>query len=146
MSGGRTDQRGQVTAMMLIFAVILLLAIVAVTDISAAYLRRQAVTNLADGAALAATDAAAAAGVYADPEAAYVAIDVEAATSAVEQYLTATGAYAEYPGLSAEVRVDGFTVRVALTVPFGLPVPMPGVDDTVEVHGTASSMLPIYQR
>ena len=48
----RRDQRGQVTVMLVIFAVCLLLAISAVIDISAGYLRRQAVTNLADGARL----------------------------------------------------------------------------------------------
>jgi hypothetical protein len=131
--------------MLVVFALILLLAIAAVTDISAAYLRRQAVTNLADGAALAATDAAAAAGVYADPEAEYVPISPEAAWQAVEAYLVTTGAYAEHPGLVAEVSVDGYAVRVALTVPFDLPVPVPGVDGTTDVHGTGSSVLRIYQ-
>jgi Flp pilus assembly protein TadG len=131
--------------MLVMFALILLLAIAAVTDISASYLRRQAVTNLADGAALAATDAAAAAGVYADPDAEYVTIDPEAAQEAVEQYLTSTGAYADYPGLAAEVWVDGYAVRVALTAPYDLPVPVPGVTSTVDVHGAGSSVMPIYQ-
>jgi hypothetical protein len=139
------SERGQVTAMLVIFALILLLAIAAVTDASAAYLRRQGVTNLADGAALAATDAAAAAGVYADPGADYVTISPEAARGAVEEYLRATGAYDDHPGLTADVTVEGYVVRVALTVPFDLPVPVPGVDETVEVHGTGSSVLRIYQ-
>jgi hypothetical protein len=144
-SNVRCGETGQITAMLVIFAVILLLAIAAVTDISASYLRRQAVTNLADGAALAATDAAAAAAVYADPEAEFVTIDPTAAQQAVEQYLTAIGAYDDYPGLTARVWVDGYAVRVALTVPYDLPVPVPGVSQTVDVHGTGSSMMPIYQ-
>jgi hypothetical protein len=144
-SNRAASERGQVTAMLVIFALILLLAIAAVTDASAAYLRRQGVTNLADGAALAATDAAAAAGVYADPDAEYVTISSEAARRAVEDYLVRTGAYEDYPGLTAEVVVEGHIIRVALTVPFDLPVPVPGVDDTVDVHGTGSSVLRIYQ-
>jgi hypothetical protein len=43
------------------------------------------------------------------------------------------------------VWVDGYAVRVALTVPYDLPVPVPGVSQTVDVHGTGSSMMPIYQ-
>lgn len=140
-----TEERGQVTAMLVIFATILLLAIAAVTDISAAYLRRQAVTNLADGAALAATEAAAASGVYGDPDAEYVGLDPEAAAHAVEQYLASTGAYADYPGLRVAVSITGYTVQVALTVPFDLPVPVPGVSGTVDVHDTGSAVMPIYQ-
>ena len=45
-SNVRCGETGQITAMLVIFAVILLLVIAAVTDISASYLRRQAVTNL----------------------------------------------------------------------------------------------------
>jgi hypothetical protein len=136
---------GQVTVMLVFFAVSLLLAISAVIDISAGYLRRQAVTNLADGAALAATDAAGAAGVYGDPNAEYVAIEPEAAAAAVQDYLTRTGSYAAYPGLRAQVSVEGYTVHVALTVPFELPVPVPGADRTISVHGSGSSVMPIYQ-
>jgi hypothetical protein len=34
---------------------------------------------------------------------------------------------------------------VALTVPFDLPVPVPGVEGTTDVHGTGASVLRIYQ-
>ncbi len=141
----RRNEAGQITAMLILFTACLLLAIAAVTDISASYLRRQAVTNLADGAALAATDAAAAAGVYADPDAAYVTISPEAAQLAVEEYLAATGATDDYPGMQTAVSVDGYVVTVSLTVTFDLPVPVPGVAGTVDVHGTGSSVMPIYQ-
>ena len=138
------DDSGQITAMLVLFTVCLLLAIIAVTDVSAAYLRRQAATSLADGAALAATDAAAAAGVYGDADPDYVAIDEQAAAAAVQQYLRDTGAYTRFPSLRAEVGVSGYTVHVELSMPFELPVAVPGVDATIVVHGTGSSVMPIY--
>jgi len=134
---------GQVTAMLVLFAVCVLLAVIAVTDISASYLRRQATTSLADGAALAATEAAAASSVYSSPDDRYVAIDPAAAQAAVDTYLRDTGAYAAYPGLRASVVVDGFTVRVALTMPYELPVRVPGVRAATTVHATGSAVLPI---
>ena len=135
---------GQVTAMLVLFSVCLLLAIIAVTDVSASYLRRQAATSLADGAALAATEAAAAAGVYNSTPDGFLIIDAQAAQAAVEQYLRATGAYGRYPGLRADVDVTGYTVHVALSMPFRLPITVPGVDATIVVHGTGSSVMPIY--
>ncbi len=55
-----------------------------------------------------------------------------------------TGSYAAYPGLSVSVSVEGATVRVALTMPYQLPVPLPGVDSTTTIHATGSAQLPIY--
>ncbi len=136
--------------MLVIFSICALLAVAAVTDISASYLRRQAATSLADGAALAATEAAAAVRVYdadvdqADGGGEVVSIDPAAATAAVDTYLHDTGAYAEYPGLQASVSVHDGRVRVALTMPFELPVPVPGVDPGTTIHATGSAVLPIY--
>lgn len=138
----RGDQ-GQVTAMLVLFAICVLLAVVAVIDISASYLRRQSTTSLADGAALAATEAAAASSIYGSPDDRYVAIDPAAAQSAVDIYLRDTGAYAAYRGLRASVAVEGFTVRVVLTMPYELPVKVPGVRATTTIHATGSAVLPI---
>ncbi|MGH3447745.1 MAG: pilus assembly protein TadG-related protein [Nocardioidaceae bacterium] len=138
------DESGQITAMLVMFCICLLLAVVAVTDVSAGYLRRQGAASLADGAALAATDAAAAGSVYGEVDDAYVTLDPAAATAAVEHYLRVTGAYADYRGLKAAVRVDGHTVTVSLVVPFELPVPVPGVPRSTVVHGTSSAVMPIY--
>ncbi len=137
------DQTGQITAMLIIFSLCALLAVVAVTDISASYLRRQSATSLADGAALAATEAAAA-NVYGSADDEYVPIEPAAAYAAVTTYLRDTGSYTAYPGLSVSVSVEGATVRVALTMPYQLPVPLPGVDSTTTIHATGSAQLPIY--
>lgn len=138
------NESGQITPMLVIFAICLLLAVVAVTDISASYLRRQSATSLADGAALAATEAAATVDVYGSTDDDYVRLDPAAARAAVETYLRDTGSYAAYPGLQAVVVVEGATVRVFLTMPFTLPVPVPGVDPVTTIHAVGSAQLPIY--
>lgn len=139
------DEAGQITAMLVIFCLCLLLTIIAVTDLSAAYLRRENAISLADGASLAATEAAAAGGIYSDPDATFVPIDRAGAAAAVQEYLLTTGAFGDYPGLRADVTVVGQRVVVALTMPYRLPIPVPGVDQTTIVHASGSAELPIYQ-
>jgi hypothetical protein len=141
---GEPDERGQITAMLVLFSICLLLAIIAVTDISASYLRRQAAMSLADGSALAASDGAAGAGVYGHRSNDFVVIDQRAAAAAVESYLRATGAYITYPGLQVDVAAEGHTVVVHLSMPFALPVPVPGVAPTTTISATGASQMPIY--
>ncbi len=141
----RREQAGQITAMLVIFCLCLLLAVVAVTDLSAAYLRRESAISLADGASLAATEAAAAGSIYGNPDTDFVPIDATAATAAVRSYLLDIGAYGDYPGLTVDVTVVGHRVVVALAMPYRLPVPVPGVDRTTLVHASGSAELPIYQ-
>ena len=52
----RGREAGQATVMVVGFAVVALLMVAVAVDASAAYLRRQGLDNLADGAALAAAD------------------------------------------------------------------------------------------
>jgi len=134
-----------ITGMLVIFAICLLLTVIAVTDLSAAYLRRQGAMSLADGAALAATEAAAAGAVYQGGSGRFVPINETAAAAAVHRYLTTTGAYAEYPGLRTQVRVVGHQVLVLLTMPYRLPIPVPGVTQVTTVHASSAAELPIYQ-
>ena len=47
------DQRGQMSVMIVGFALVIMLAIAAVTDASAAYLQHSGLDTVADGAALA---------------------------------------------------------------------------------------------
>lgn len=141
---GRTDERGQITAMLVLFTICLLLAIIAVTDVSASYLRREAATSLADGAALAASDGAAAAGIYGGRSDKYVVIGQAAAEAAVDAYLRDTGAYSRYPGMQVSVVAQGHTVTVSLAMPYALPVPLPGVAATTSIHATGASEMPIY--
>jgi hypothetical protein len=128
---------------MIAFALCLLLFISVVVDLSGAYLRRQSASSLADGAALSASDAAAAAAVYeGDPS--YVPIDDAAARAAVEGYLREAAAFARYPGLRASVEVDGHIVTVELLMPYRLPVTMPGTRDAITIRVASSAELPVY--
>lgn len=140
-----SGQAGQITAMLVMFMLCLLLTVIAITDLSAAYLRRENAISLADGASLAATQAAAAGSIYHSGDAGYVPINQPAAAKAVRSYLAATGAYADYPGLTSRVYVVGHRVVVALTMPYRLPIPVPGVRQTTLVHASAAAELPIYQ-
>ena len=142
---------GSVTPLLVVFAVCLMLLVSVVVDLSGAYLRRQSVASLADGAALSASDAAATAAVYGehgdriDHIDQYVPIDENAARQAVESYLDATGALARYRGLRASVEVlGGRTVVVELLMPYDLPIPMPGVRDSALIRVRALAELPVY--
>ena len=111
--------------MLVIFAICLLLTVIAVTDLSAAYLRRQGAMSLADGAALAATEAAAAGSVYQGGGGRFVPINQTAAAAAVRRYLTTTGAYGDYPGCGHRCGWSGTGCSSSLTMPYRLPIPSP---------------------
>ena len=97
------DEQGQSAVLIVGLAGFLLLAIVVVVDASAAFLQRQGLDTVADGAALAGADAGSRnletlyrSGVRSRPR-----LDQaeSLARAAVEDYLNRTGARSEYPGL-----------------------------------------------
>ena len=59
MTRQRRDERGQASVIIIGFALVVLLLVVVVVDAGAAYLKRQSLDSLADGAALYGADAAA---------------------------------------------------------------------------------------
>lgn len=142
--GRSAGEGGQLTVLIVVFALCLLLAVAAVTDISAAYLRRQSVASLADGAALSATDGGAAAAVYGDPDAGYVALGEDAARAAVDRYLHEVDAYATFPDLQASVGVVDNVLVVRLQMPFRVPFPIPGARTTSIIEATGFATMPIY--
>ena len=99
LDAGR-DERGQTTVLIVGFAVVLMMAVAMVVNVSAAYLQRQSLDNLADGAALMAADAGAEGDdVYAgglDDD--RLELLAAAARRAVDDYLAGTGAAAGLPG------------------------------------------------
>lgn len=142
---GRCDERGSVTPLVIGFAVILAMGVAVVTDATAAYLHRSGLSTLADGAALSGADAGATGrstyteGVPTDE----LRVDAAAARAGVADYLRATGAYAEYPGLRWDLRIDPATdsVLVRLTAPLDLPLSFPGSPDEalVSAEGEGST-------
>jgi uncharacterized membrane protein len=138
----RRDERGQVTLLIIGFAGILLMAIVVVIDASSAYLQRQGLDNLADGAALYGADLGSS-GVYEEGLDAERLSQREAAVeAAVRDYLARADAASAYPGSDVGVRVDpvGRSVTVRLEAPIDLPLTIPGSpsNPTVAASSTAA--------
>lgn len=138
----RRDEQGQVTLLIIGFAGILLMAIVVVIDASAAYLQRQGLDNLADGAALYGADLGSA-GIYEQGLGDARLIQQEAAVeTAVRDYLARADAASRFPGIDVGVRVDpiGRSVTVRLQAPLDLPLTIPGspANPTVGASSTAA--------
>lgn len=129
--------------LLIFFAAIALLLVVVVVDASVAYLRRQELDSLADGAALRGADLAA------QGTDAYTGglgegdldLSAGAARAAVEQYLGEVGARRQHPGLRAEVRISGDSVVVVLRAPVDLPLTLPGAPTRPTVSTTASAVV-----
>lgn len=143
--GAGKDERGQVTLLIIGFASMLLMAIVVVVDASSAYLQRQGLDNLADGAALHGADLGSA-GIYEQG------LDGERLTqqegaveAAVRDYLALSGAAARYPGIQVGVRVDpvGRSVTVRLRAPLDLPLTIPGSPSSPMVGASSTAAVTI---
>lgn len=122
----RSDQRGQVSLLVIGMVVTLLMAIAVVVDASAAFLQRQGLDTIADGAALHGADSGAAATYATGLPDDYLAQQAEGVEAAVHQYLRDIGAHRTYPGLRVSVEATGAQVRVALSAPLDLPLAIPG--------------------
>jgi Putative Flp pilus-assembly TadE/G-like len=136
------DERGTATLMIIAFALVLLTMTAVVTDASAAYLQRQGLDTLADGAALTAADAGASGSeAYGDGLGDDLVLDADVARAAVTDYLHRVGAFERYPGLTTRVLVDPTSQRVLVTVraPVHLPLRVPGSPAQASVGATSSA-------
>ena len=141
----RRDDRGQTTVLIVGLGVVLMMVVALVVDASAAFLRRQELDTVADGAALAGADAGSRNLVvlYAEGVGAAERLDQaeRVARAAVADHLRRSGAHAAYPGLRAVVRLDAAsdTVTVRLEAPLELPLPFPGSATGATVGATGSA-------
>ncbi len=135
--------RGQTSLLIIGFALVVAMLVAVVVDASEAYLRRQNLDALADGAALAATDAVGADQVYLTGLGARAALDPVAARDDVAAYLQQTGAGAKFPGLSCSVDVRADRVVVRLAAPLVLPLRLPGRRFRPVITGTAASYVAV---
>jgi hypothetical protein len=138
-------ESGQTAPLIVGFTLILAMMVGVVVDATAAYLRRQALLTLADGASLAAADGIAGEQVYLTGLEEHAVVDPEAARDLVTAYLSAVDARGRYPGLSHRVETDGERVVVRVAAPLDLPLPLPGVGDTAQVRATAAAVMTLSQ-
>lgn len=137
----RTDERGQTAVLIIGFTLVVAMMVVVVVDASAAFLRRQHLSTLADGAALAAADGIAGEQVYTHGLGERAVVDPAAARALVADHLAAVGASQSYPGLRYEVDTRGDRVVVRMAAPLDLPLPLPGVAGRSWVSGTAAAVV-----
>ena len=147
MRRGRTrrDEQGQVTLLIIGFASILLMAIVVVIDASAAYLQRQGLDNLADGAALYGADLGSA-GIYEQGlDGVRLTQQAAAVEVAVREYLARADAGSRFPGIDVGVRVDpiGRSVTVRLQAPLDLPLSIPGSPSAPKVAASSTAAVTV---
>ena len=132
-------ESGQAALLLVGFFVVALLLVGVVVDASAAYLRRQGLDNLADGAALAGSDGVEGREVYEGGLGERARIDPAVARQQVAAYLRSTRAASRYPGLRWAVTADSERVVVRLAAPLDLPIPVPGVERMPLVSATGAS-------
>jgi len=145
MPSSERDEAGQTTVMIIGFAFVLAMAVAMVIDVSAAYLQRQGLDTVADGAALRGADLGATGReVYTGgvPEQ-RLDLTADAVRASVRDYLASSGAYGSYPGLSFTVHVDqaSSTVTVALQAPLDLPLTVPGSPEVATIGATGSAIV-----
>ena len=141
----KRDDSGQTTVLIVGLAVVLLMAAGVVVDATAAYLHRQGLTSVADGAALAGADAGSRneAVLYGEGigGAERLAQARAVAQAAVAEHLRATGAHADYPGLRVSVDFDPARDSVVVTVraPLELPLTVPGSPERASISARSSA-------
>lgn len=139
------DERGQATMLIIGLLGVLLTATAMVVDASAAYLQRQSLDTLADGAALAAADAGALGEeVYTDGVGEQTLAQVaEAAHHGAADFFRRSGAHARFPGLSFAVEVDETSGQVTVRVqaPLDLPLAVPGSPDRPMIGASGSAVV-----
>mgnify|MGYP006864796654 CR=1 FL=1 len=143
MTTRRRDDRGTAAPLIIGFALLLAMVVAFVVDASAAFLHRQGLDTLADGAALWGAEAGAAGTeVYTgglDP--AGLAQTEAQARAGAQDYLTRVGAYRDFPGLRLAVVVRADAVLVTVSAPVDFPLTLPGGPSGALVSATGSAIV-----
>lgn len=138
-----TDESGQISLLILGFTLVLVLAVGVVVDSSAAFLQRQGLDTLADGAALRGADEVGGEATYRTGlDERRLQLDTARARAAVHDHLASIGAYAAHPGLRVSVSVRDRSVVVHLDAPLDLPIRVGSLTDGhVGSRGAAAVIL-----
>lgn len=146
MTPGRGQgEQGQTAVLIIGFALVVAMLVAVVVDATAAYLRRQALNTLADGAALAAADGIEGAQVYLSGLDDSADVDPAVARTLVADYLAAVDAGSRYPGLSHQVETSGERVVVRVAAPLDLPLGFPGIVGSTRVTATAAAVVTVTE-
>lgn len=131
------DERGQMTVMIVGFFVVIGMLAVVVINASAAYLQRQELNNIADGAALAAADGLREETVYRGglDDLEDLPLDPALAARVVDDYL------AGQSGLRRQVGATEGRITVRLSQRLALPLVPPGWLAETQVTAEATSLL-----
>ena len=132
---------GQTSLLIIGLFIVALMMVAVVVDASAAYLRRQAMDSLADGAALAAADGVQGEQVYEGGLDGRATVDPAVAQAYVAEYLQALRAHRRYPGLTYQVQASAEAVVVRVSAPLDLPLTGPGWRARPVITGTAASFV-----
>jgi hypothetical protein len=135
------DESGQLSVMIIGFALVVVLAIAAITDASAAYLQHSGLDTVADGAALAGAEALNEELVYQQGLGQTPDLDPDLARERVRDYLRQTGAYERFPGLSWDPEISDNQVVVQVSAPLDLPLNVPGAQGVALIRSTGSAVL-----
>lgn len=142
---GARGEPGQTSLLIIGLSVVVLMLVAVVVDASAAYLRRQGLDSLADGAALAAADGVQGEQVYEGGLGERAGIDPVVARGYVAEYLAAVGAAEKYPVLDYSVRATADSVVVRVSAPLVLPLTPPGWETRPVITGTAASFVAVSE-
>ena len=137
------DERGTATPLIIGFALLLAMTVAFVVDASAAFLHRQGLDTLADGAALSGADAGAqGVEVYVGGvDDRSLVLTRASAEAGVRAYLTAVGAYQDFPGLRFDVVVRDDRVLVTVSAPVDFPLTVPGAPGSARVAATGAAVV-----
>jgi hypothetical protein len=141
----RTPETGQTSLLIVGFFLVAILLVVVVVDASAAYLRRQQLDAVADGAVLAAADGIRTEAVYTEGLGERAGLDPVQARRHVAAYLQQIGARRSYPGLTYRVSVTEESVEVRVSTPLDLPLAPPGWAESAVVTGTAAALVQVLE-
>jgi Putative Flp pilus-assembly TadE/G-like len=137
------NEDGQTAVLVVGLFVVAVLLVVVVVDASAAYLQRQRLDALADGAALAATQAVEGDAVYTRGLGERAILDPAQARAHVAAYLRQVGAHREHDRIGFRVRTTNDSVAVEVSSVLDLPLAPPGWAERTTVTGRAASYVDI---
>lgn len=130
---------GQLTVLVIVYAAVALGLLLVAIDVSALFLARRNLANVADGAALAGTTGVDRAALYRTGGTNGLPLSDALVVQEVARYLDDSGALLDYPGLRWTVATDGTEVTVTLLRSVTLPPHLLAVPVSATAHATAAA-------